>query len=256
MEEKIEAAVTPPQPQPKKSQNLSAQLVSLKKLQELDLKVRVQELAMEAIPKEIARLELDLSERRRLLAEKLEAAGQAELVRRDKEGKLRQDEDNIKRWEVRLREIRNPREFQALQKEIFLSRRDDSILEEEILKQMDLLEQLKKETDGLEAEFQAEGKKVETQVTELKARLAEATAAFRQGQEAREELMAGVDESLMARYERIRVKREGQALAEVKNAICRGCNMNIPFQLYSEVLRAREIVNCPSCQRILYAEKG
>ena len=40
----------------------------------------------------------------------------------------------------------------------------------------------------------------------------------------------------------------------VKNGTCRGCNMNIPPQLYIVLQRGATIETCPSCHRIIYWE--
>src|SRR4030043_50165 len=39
---------------------------------------------------------------------------------------------------------------------------------------------------------------------------------------------------------------------EAKEEICQGCNMNIPPQLFVEIKKNEEIINCPQCRRILY----
>jgi predicted nucleic acid-binding Zn-ribbon protein len=42
------------------------------------------------------------------------------------------------------------------------------------------------------------------------------------------------------------------AVVEVTGGICQGCYMNIPPQLWNEIIRSEKINLCPSCQRILY----
>ncbi|HFB84009.1 MAG TPA: hypothetical protein ENJ72_04385, partial [Thermodesulfatator sp.] len=38
----------------------------------------------------------------------------------------------------------------------------------------------------------------------------------------------------------------------VNDAICEGCHMNIPPQLYNELMRDNRLMECPLCQRIIY----
>ena len=42
------------------------------------------------------------------------------------------------------------------------------------------------------------------------------------------------------------------ALAEVRNAACLSCHMQIPHQLYNEIRRCDRIITCPNCLRILF----
>ncbi|HEY7534333.1 MAG TPA: C4-type zinc ribbon domain-containing protein, partial [Thermodesulfobacteriota bacterium] len=55
-------------------------------------------------------------------------------------------------------------------------------------------------------------------------------------------------------YERIR-RRNGVAVARARNELCTGCNMNIPPQLFNEVLTNKRMIQCPNCHRILYCEE-
>ena len=44
----------------------------------------------------------------------------------------------------------------------------------------------------------------------------------------------------------------GIAVVPVKDAVCLGCNMNIPPQMYNELQRCDSLKLCPYCQRIIY----
>jgi uncharacterized protein len=38
----------------------------------------------------------------------------------------------------------------------------------------------------------------------------------------------------------------------VSDAVCNGCNVNLPPQLYNELQRSDTLRYCPNCQRIIY----
>ena len=61
-----------------------------------------------------------------------------------------------------------------------------------------------------------------------------------------------IDPQLLKIYLMVRDKAGGIAVAPVKDAVCRGCNMNIPPQMYNELQRCDSLKFCPSCQRIIY----
>jgi predicted nucleic acid-binding Zn-ribbon protein len=57
---------------------------------------------------------------------------------------------------------------------------------------------------------------------------------------------------LITRYELIFARRGGTAVVEATGGICHGCYMNIPPQLWNEIIKSEKVNLCPSCQRILY----
>ena len=53
-------------------------------------------------------------------------------------------------------------------------------------------------------------------------------------------------------YERLLTAREGVALAELDARVCQGCYMTVPANVFVKLSRGIELVQCPSCDRILY----
>ena len=53
-------------------------------------------------------------------------------------------------------------------------------------------------------------------------------------------------------YRRLLSTREGEALAELQGQICQGCYVAIPKNLAVRLARGVDLVQCPSCDRILY----
>jgi valyl-tRNA synthetase len=67
---------------------------------------------------------------------------------------------------------------------------------------------------------------------------------------------AELDDRLLNIFNRQRMKQsDGVAIAEVKDGVCQGCHMNIPSQMYNELQRGNSLINCPSCERLIYWEK-
>ena len=69
-------------------------------------------------------------------------------------------------------------------------------------------------------------------------------------------IAAELDDRLLNIFNRQRMKQsDGVAIAEVKDGVCQGCHMNIPPQMYNELQRGNSLINCPSCERLIYWEK-
>lgn len=81
--------------------------------------------------------------------------------------------------------------------------------------------------------------------TRVKKQLADAEAA-------RTEFSATVDESTLARYERILKSKGDKVVVGVDRGVCGGCHMRLARQEVVTTQGEKEIVNCPNCGRILY----
>lgn len=64
-----------------------------------------------------------------------------------------------------------------------------------------------------------------------------------------------IDPKLLEKFSVVKEMVSGRAIAAVKNAVCLGCNMQIPPQAYNELQRTERLEFCPHCQRIIYWEK-
>jgi hypothetical protein len=71
----------------------------------------------------------------------------------------------------------------------------------------------------------------------------------------RNAVMDALDSTILDIFYRVKAKQsDAVAIAEVKDAVCQGCNLNIPPQMYIELQHRNSLKNCPSCERIIYWE--
>ena len=70
-----------------------------------------------------------------------------------------------------------------------------------------------------------------------------------------EKISQKIDPKLLEKFIIVKEMVSGRAIAEVKDAVCLGCNMQIPPQTYNELQRNERLEFCPHCQRIIYWEK-
>jgi uncharacterized protein len=61
-----------------------------------------------------------------------------------------------------------------------------------------------------------------------------------------------VPPDVLSTYDRLLEVRAGVALAALDNRTCQGCHIQVPTNIYVRLTKARELVQCPKCQRILY----
>ena len=157
----------------------------------------------------------------------------------------------LKKWEARLKEIRNQREFQALSREIEGSKRANRDTEEKIIELWKAkeevsgrLEQRRTQLVALESDFSERAEQIGTALQEVEDSLSTKLAR-------RDELQPGIPDRLWRRYSQIRDKRRGVGLVLAQTGSCGGCNVRLPPQQFNVLQRGDTLEQCPSCHRIL-----
>ena len=169
-----------------------------------------------------------------------------ERLRLEKDRVFQEEGKKAVEKRMRMNRIKNVKELQALQREIDQARQSNGELEEELIRIMQEIDGIKAEIDAkeaamstLRAEWQNQQKEVAEQVHGIDAAIAEAIAR-------RQSIAAQVTGDLISRYELIFSRRGGTAVVEVTAGICQGCFMNIPPQLWNEIIRNDKLHLCPS----------
>jgi len=61
-----------------------------------------------------------------------------------------------------------------------------------------------------------------------------------------------INTSVLRKYDMLRVRRNNKAVVGVVNGVCQGCFMSIPPQHFNNILKGDRMLDCPTCQRILF----
>ena len=147
--------------------------------------------------------------------------------------------------------VKDPREQVALQQNVESLKRHLETLEEAELEA--ILEQEQAESDLDEAEKKlAEEQEAwaETEANLIDERQTLISHAKHLKNE-RNAAAAGLDPALLKRYESLRQKHGGVAVAALQGSSCGGCGAALPTGLRQQIYGS-EIITCPVCGRILY----
>ena len=71
-------------------------------------------------------------------------------------------------------------------------------------------------------------------------------------EEQKEKLKPKIPSDLLKKYQFLRDKRGGVALAPVNRGTCGVCHMNLPPQTFIDLQRNETMMTCPNCLRIIY----
>lgn len=227
-------------------------LLHLIDVQRIDVKIDALNKQRAVLPSKLNDLETKLSAEKSSLSSVDGQITEKDKERRMLEGNLQLDNAKLKKWEARLNEIRNQREFLALSREIESQKKANTEAQEKLsslsseVKQLhDKVEFNRDEIAVLEVDGDSERADVEAKIAELDKTIAEHVKE-------RAEFLSQIPPNVMKRYDQIRTRRSG-ALAPVANGRCTACNIALPPQLYNTVLRGETIETCPACMRIVYA---
>ena len=166
---------------------------------------------------------------------------------------IKEAEALIKKYEKQSENVKNSREFEAINKEIEMQQLEMKLAEkhikdanEEIAEKVVGLDKAKKNLDWQ--------KKVFSEVKRVNSRRSSPPQKKKKdiltnlSSEAREK----VEERLLNSYDRIRANyRNGLAVVPVERDACGGCFNAIPPQRQSEIRQRKKIIVCENCGRIL-----
>lgn len=228
------------------------QLESLIRLQEMELAMVKIQSELAQFPGKVAAIESLLTEARNAVEEKKAERDTLLKVYRGYEADLEANQARIAKREAQLRDVKTNKEYQLVLREINDIKQKGSEIEDKSLKCLD-------EVDVCN-EAVAEREKVcltiQSDVEAKKAELNQDAETLREkldeiGKKG-ENIRTGLDENLLAQYNMIRKRAGGIAIVEARDAVCRGCHLNIPPQMYNDLHKKETVQICPHCYRLIY----
>ncbi|MBU0767648.1 MAG: hypothetical protein KJ687_00940, partial [Proteobacteria bacterium] len=160
-----------------------------------------------------------------------------------------------KKSQERLRSVKTNKEYQSMLKEIEDVTSKNSLIEDkmiECLERIDETEEIiaKKKNEYLQFSdrIKSEKQSIEHEAGIDKKKLDELDMD-------RKNVSSLIDSQLFKKYIVIKEQQGGLAVVPVKDAVCHGCNVNLPPQLYNELFRCDSLRFCPNCHRIIYLKE-
>ena len=229
-------------------------LQDLKNLQELQVAdkeiLRLKE-EVAALPKRVAVIEEKLAATKTRL-EKAKATAKAdEAARKKYEAAIVDVQGKISKYRDQSLAVKTNDQYRALMQEIQFAEQEIRTNEDKILELMMNAEARDKEVKAAEAELRAETAEIEREKEQARQRTAEDEKLLAEWNAKRDKLRAGIGSDTLRRYERV-LKFRGSGLSEVRDQKCMACQVMLRPQTYNEVRAGQTVIECESCQRILY----
>ncbi len=226
---------------------------SLQKLQTVDLRIRELTEGLEKYPNEINDLKKDLLEKEGSINLKETTLSELRTQREGLESSLNSNQESIKKAEERLFAIKTHKEYEALQKEITDTRKENLEIEDRTISVMTEIEETEAALAEEKENYATLEEQYSEQIAEKEKKIEELEISRKPAEKEKSEILSTIDPKILPLYERI-FKRNGRALALAENEKCTSCNINIPPQLYNEILKQTKLVQCPNCKKILYTK--
>jgi predicted nucleic acid-binding Zn-ribbon protein len=231
---------------------LLTELSKLIDVQEIDKVIREVTQGLEKLPEELKAVEAALEEQKAAYAAQLQELEGLKAQRRDLEMEMTEMEEGIKISRQRLMEIKSNIEYKAMLKEIAFKEDQRDQRETRTLELMELMETQNRRLADQDQEMEGLATVLAQKQEEVAVQMAELQQELSALEEKRKKLRKAVPAALLKRYEFIRQRRNGTAIAPVHEGVCLGCHMNILPQQFIDLQKGLEILQCPHCQRILY----
>jgi len=226
-------------------------LQNLMELQVADKEILRLREEVAALPKRVAVIEEKLAATKAKL-EKAKAAAKADEAARKKYETAIQDlQGKISKYRDQSLDVKTNEQYKALMHEIQFAEQDIRANEDKILDLMVNAESRDKDVKAAEAELKAETAEIEKEKAEARLRTAEDEKLLTEWGGKRDKLRTEINPDTLRHYERV-MKFRGSGISEVRDQKCIACRVMLRPQTYNDVRAGNRIIECESCQRILY----
>ena len=235
-----------------KCQLMNADLERVIALQRLDSAAQDAQRRLAEEPDREKSLDARLEAARAEVAAAKQRLSENQTTRRAAEKDVAFQQGRLSKFRDQLMEVKTNREYQAMQHEIEVAQNEVKALEEKVLERMLEADELTASLKKSEVALAAEQKKVDADRRAMATEITELTALLERVATERAALVAAMDAQLLKMFEQVARKRNGVAVAEARDGICTICHVRLRPQVFNNVRRNDAIVQCDSCQRILY----
>jgi len=230
------------------------QLIRLQRMENTATEARGQ---LESIPARLEALEERIVEHTTSVDAAAGALEEHRTSRAALEKEVAEVQGRLSRFKEQLMSVKTNKEYQAMQSEIAGGEEEVQSLEDELLERM-------LEADDLSgAVTQAKQRLAEakTKINAERARIEQERAALEEKLTAfdaeRNEVGGQIPSPTMALFASLAQGRKGVAVVEAHQGRCSSCQVRLRPQLFNDVRSNSALIQCESCQRILYfAEHG
>jgi len=232
---------------------MSPDLQRLIKLQQLESTITDAKATLAAHPQRLADADARLNESKQAVEAAKGRLKDNQEARRNLEKDVAVYQGRLTKFKDQLSLVKTNKEYQAMQHEIATAQSDLGGVEEKVLELMLEADTITADVKRAEAALTTRQKEIDAEKKELTEELASVDTSLKEASEARAELVKGLDARLMAIFEQVARVRKGVAISTAtRDGLCSACHVRLRPFVFQQVRQNDAIIQCESCQRILY----
>ena len=232
--------------------SVEEKLTSLVRLQKIDSKQDEIQILKGELPMEVKDLEDEIEglHARQTRVEE-EINGITDFMEQ-KKAAIKEAQELITKYEKQSENVKNNREFEAINKEIEMQQLEEKLCEKHIKDATEEVAEKAKQLDSAKKAVATKEANLSGKKGELEKIISETEKEEKHYDKEAEAARNHVDERLLLSYDRIRNNyRNGLAVVPVERDSCGGCFHAIPPQKQSEIKLRKKLMVCENCGRIL-----
>lgn len=232
-----------------------ADLEQLIKLQLIEDDAAVARARIEGIPASIEALGARLEASTGAQADAQQRLDDSRSDRRELEKKLAAVQTRLDRFREQLMQVKTNKEYQAMQGEMAAAEGEIRRLEDEILERMIEGDDLAAEVESSSGSLNAERSAVEAERAELERERDTLENRIGQMDDERAQQVDALPAQLLSLFQTVAERRNGTVIVRALDGRCSGCQVRLRPQLFNDVRTNSRLIQCESCQRVLYFEQ-
>jgi predicted nucleic acid-binding Zn-ribbon protein len=232
---------------------MSPDLERLIQLQNLESAIEEARRRVAAHPQRVQDADTRLSQAKGIVDDAKQRLKASQELRREQEKDAATFQTRLSKFKDQLSAVKTNREYQAMQVEIETAQKELGIVEEKVLERMMEADALAAEIKKAEQALAVQQKEVEAEKKAMAEELATVETALSQATEQRATVIAAMEPRLVALFDQVARARKGIAICiATRDGLCSACHVRLRPQVFQEVRRNDAIIQCFSCNRILY----
>jgi uncharacterized protein len=232
--------------------SVEQKLKALFKLQVIDSKIDKLRSVRGELPMEVADLEDDIAGLNTRIDNIKSDIRVAEDAISNNKTRITDSKALIKKYEKQLDNVKNNREFDALNKEIEIQGLEVQAAEKRIKNNQFDIENKKQLMETIQAELEGRNLDLKNKKGELDTIIEETDKEEQNLLSSRGEAAKVIEDRLLTSYNRIRASvKNGIGVAMIVRDSCGGCFAKIPPQRQSDIKQRKKILVCEHCGRVL-----
>lgn len=158
----------------------------------------------------------------------------------------------VQKHQSELNSLKSNDAYKAMLEEIKTAKNAVVKIEDEILVVMEKIDAEDKKMKEADKAAKTEEGSLTSKIKSMEAEKAVLLDQAKQKKAERDEYAKTIPSALLSQYEMIREKSDGVAIVPMEHNTCGGCNMKMSPAKANDVTKAKNMVLCDNCTRILY----